>query len=154
MPVLADARHDPEDAFARLERDIVLPGTRVQVFAVDPATGSRKGDAVHSKTVGADGFWGPFAAAPGTAYEFVVEAPGYAITHIYRSPFPRGTALLHMRPERLADADSVALVRGADVKDAKLRAQLLNAVSPGLRVEAVARGAGRVILGQVPDDPA
>jgi pimeloyl-ACP methyl ester carboxylesterase len=88
--------------------NLPLPGTRVQVFAVDPATGSRKGDAVHSKTVGADGFWGPFAAAPGTAYEFVVEAPGYAITHIYRSPFPRGTALLHMRPERLADADREA----------------------------------------------
>jgi hypothetical protein len=58
--------------------------------------------------VGADGRWGPFAAAPAQAYEFVVSAPGYATTHIYRSAFPRSSALVHLRAELLAPADKDA----------------------------------------------
>ena len=38
-----------------------------------------------------DGRWGPFNAQPATAYEFELSAPGYATTHIYRSPFPRSS---------------------------------------------------------------
>ena len=82
-----------------------LPGAQVQVFAVDAATGRRLGEAVYQKTVDADGAWGPFTSSAGTAHEFVVAAPGYAITHFYRSPFARSSGLVHMRPERLADAD-------------------------------------------------
>ena len=44
-------------------------------------------------------------AKPGVAYEFVVRAPGYAVTHIYRSPFPRGSDLVHLKASRIADAD-------------------------------------------------
>jgi hypothetical protein len=55
--------------------------------------------------VGANGLWGPFTAQPGTPYEFVVAAPGYATTHVYRSPFPRSSDIVNLRPERIADAD-------------------------------------------------
>ena len=58
--------------------------------------------------MGVDGLWGPFTAQAGTPYEFVITAPGYAITHIYRSPFVRSSQLIHMRADRLAEADKTA----------------------------------------------
>lgn len=88
--------------------NLPLPGAQLTVYATDPATGERRGAAVHSKTVGADGLWGPFTAQAGVAHEFVVSAPGYATTHIYRSPFPRGSELIHLRAERIAAADRSA----------------------------------------------
>ena len=63
---------------------------------------------MHAKSVGADGYWGPFTAKRGSYYEFVVRAEGFAVTHVYRSPFPRSSALIHLRPARLADADRKA----------------------------------------------
>ena len=63
---------------------------------------------VHQKTIVSDGNWGPFLANSKVAYEFVVQAPGYATTHIYRSPFARSSQVIHMRPERMADADKAA----------------------------------------------
>jgi triacylglycerol lipase len=88
--------------------NLPLPGAQLQIFATDPASGERRGPAAYAKTVGADGLWGPFTAQPGTPYEFVIAAPGYATTHIYRSPFPRASALVNLRPERIADADREA----------------------------------------------
>ena len=85
-----------------------LVGARLSVYATDAATGARVGTAVHSQTVGADGNWGPLAAKPGTPYEFVIAAPGYAITHIYRSAFARSSAIVHLRAERLPAADKAA----------------------------------------------
>ena len=35
----------------------------------------------------------------------MIAAPGYATTHVYRSPFPRSSSVVSLRPERLADAD-------------------------------------------------
>ena len=77
--------------------NLPLPGAQLAVYATQPSTGERLGEAVHNKTVGADGQWGPFTAQAGVPYEFVVSAPGYATTHIYRSPFPRSTGVLHLR---------------------------------------------------------
>jgi triacylglycerol lipase len=88
--------------------NLPLPGAQVSVYAVDPATGARTGSAAHSKTVGADGLWGPFTAKAATPYEFAISAPGYATTHIYRSPFPRSSDIVHLRTERIADADKGA----------------------------------------------
>ena len=85
--------------------NLPLPGAQLQVYATDPASGERRGPAAYSTTVGADGLWGPFAAQPATPYEFVIAAPGYATTHIYRSPFPRSSAVIHLKPERIAEAD-------------------------------------------------
>ena len=90
--------------------NLPLAGATVEVFAVNAATGERNGAAVRRKTVGADGAWGPFTGDAQTSYEFVISgAPGYAVTHIYRSPFARSSAIVHLRAERLPDADKSAL---------------------------------------------
>lgn len=85
-----------------------IAGATVEVYAVDAATGARTGAALHTKTTGADGRWGPFETRPDQRHEFVVAAPGYAITHVFRSPFPRSSRVVHVRPERIADADRSA----------------------------------------------
>jgi hypothetical protein len=81
---------------------------KLEVFAIDSVAGTRKGAAVHSKVVGADGRYGPFAAKAGERYEFVVTAAGYATTHFYRSAFPRSSSIVHLRPERIAEAEKDA----------------------------------------------
>ncbi len=85
--------------------NLPLAGARLAIYAVDPTTGARHGQAAWEQTIGADGRWGPFSGQPTAAYEFVLTAPGYATTHIYRSPFPRSSAVVQLRPERLAEAD-------------------------------------------------
>jgi len=95
-----------DPASGNAANNLPLPGARLEVYATDPATGERRGAAVHAQVTGADGRWGPFHAQPGTPYEFVISAPGYATTHIYRSPFPRSSAFVNMRPQRVtAEAD-------------------------------------------------
>jgi triacylglycerol lipase len=89
----------------RFVTNLPLAGATVNVYATDAATGERLGAAKHRRTVGADGRWGPFTAAAGVPYEFEITAPGYATTHVYRAPFPRSSALIHLRAELLADAD-------------------------------------------------
>lgn len=88
--------------------NLPLPGALIEVFAVDSATGERKGAALHTKTVGADGLWGPVAVPAGTALELTVSAPGYATSHLYRAPFLRGSSYVHLRAERIADTDKDA----------------------------------------------
>jgi hypothetical protein len=89
--------------------NLPLPGALVRIYAVDGNTAARQQAApAYEATVGADGRWGPFKAAPGARYEFVVSAPGYATTHIYRSPFPRSSDILNLRPERVVAADQGA----------------------------------------------
>ena len=97
---------DPKSG--NVANNLPVPGAQLLIYATDAVTGMRQGSAVHTRTVGADGVWGPFKAQPGTSYEFVVAAPGYATTHIYRSAFPRSTAVLNLRAERIADADKDA----------------------------------------------
>ena len=90
------------------QNNLPLPGAQLEIFAVDPATGDRLGAAVHTQVVGDNGMWGPFTAQTDTRYEFVVTAPGYATTHFYRSPFPRSSTVVNLRPERVPDADRSA----------------------------------------------
>jgi len=85
--------------------NLPLAGATVEVYATDATTGERVGPAAHRKTIGADGRWGPFLADGAARYEFVIAAPGYATTHIYRSPFPRSSSVVSLHPERVADAD-------------------------------------------------
>jgi pimeloyl-ACP methyl ester carboxylesterase len=84
--------------------NLPLVGATLEVYATT-AQGEREGAAMHRKTIAADGMWGPFTANPKAAYEFVITAPGYATTHIYRSPFPRSSSIVNLRAERIADAD-------------------------------------------------
>jgi len=85
--------------------NLPLAGATVEVYATNPGTGERLGEAKHRKTIDSDGRWGPFQADGAATYEIVVAAPGYATTHIYRSPFPRSSQVVSLHPERLADAD-------------------------------------------------
>jgi triacylglycerol lipase len=82
-----------------------LVGATVEVYAVNAATGERRGDALLRTSILTDGRWGPLATDAQTALEFVVSAPGYAIHHVYRSPFLRSSAVVHLRPERLSAND-------------------------------------------------
>jgi len=97
-----------DPASGNYTNNLPLPGAQLMVYATDPATGARIGNAVHSKTVGTDGLWGPFTAKPGVQYEFAITATGYATTHIYRSPFARSSDVVHLRAERLPEADKAA----------------------------------------------
>ena len=85
--------------------NLPLVGASVEVYATHAASGERLGPALHTRTIGADGRWGPFATDANARHEFVITAPGYAITHVYRSPFPRSSQIVSLRPERLAEAD-------------------------------------------------
>lgn len=97
--------NDSASAISNFTNNLPVPKARVEVYAVHSQTGLRMGTPVHTKAVGADGRWGPFRAAPGVSYEFVVSAPGYAKTHIYRSPFPRSSNVVNLKADRIADAD-------------------------------------------------
>ena len=100
---------NPQDAQSgNFVNNLPLAGASLDVYEIDTLTGQRKGNAVHQKTVDADGLWGPFKGTSQAAYEFVITAKGYATTHIYRSPFPRSSDIVHMKPERVADADRSA----------------------------------------------
>jgi triacylglycerol lipase len=85
--------------------NLPLPNARLSIYAVNAQTGERLGGAVHQKTIGRDGFWGPFQGRSDASYEFVIEASGFATTHIYRSPFARSSDVVNMRPVKLADSD-------------------------------------------------
>ena len=85
-----------------------VTGATVEVYAVDPRTGARQGEPAHRKVTGADGAWGPFRASPTAAYELVVTVPGRPVTHIYRSPFPRGSEVIHLRTAAFAKDDDAA----------------------------------------------
>jgi triacylglycerol lipase len=85
--------------------NLPLPGAKVSVYEVQAGTGERIGPALHKKTVAADGFWGPFNGRSNAYYEFVIEAPGFSITHIYRSPFARSSNWIQLRPVRISDSD-------------------------------------------------
>ncbi len=99
---------DNDPAKGSFSTNLPLRGATLEVFATDAATGERLGAALLRKTVGEDGRWGPLRTDEKTPLEFVISAPGYATTHIYRSPFARSSDLVHLRAERLADADKDA----------------------------------------------
>ncbi len=77
--------------------NIPLAGASVAVYKTDASTGKRTGSAVHEKTIGENGEWGPFSAAQSTTYEFVITADDHPTTHIYRSAFPRSSSFVNLR---------------------------------------------------------
>jgi len=88
--------------------NLPLAGATVEVYAVDTASGERRGAALVKTTVGADGHWGPLTTDAHTSLEFIVGAAGFATSHVYRSPFARSSNIVHLRPERLAEAERAA----------------------------------------------
>ncbi|OAE96802.1 hydrolase [Bradyrhizobium centrolobii] len=90
-----------------------VAGATVEIFRVDPETGERMGNAVHSSKTAADGRWGPAQVDPAWSLEFVLTSPDAPTTHIYRSPFPRSSDVVDLRAARPlgpADKDAGAVV--------------------------------------------
>jgi pimeloyl-ACP methyl ester carboxylesterase len=86
-----------------------VAGAVVEVFRTDPATGGRLGEALHRRETGADGVWGPVTVDSGWTLEIVAAIPGHPTAHYFRSPFPRSTEVLNLRPPTpLTDADRAA----------------------------------------------
>jgi pimeloyl-ACP methyl ester carboxylesterase len=86
-----------------------VSGVDVEVFRVSAATGERTGPALLKRTTAADGAWGPVTVAPTDTLEFVLSVTGHPVTHIYRSPFPRSSEVIHLRAARpLSEADKAA----------------------------------------------
>ena len=80
---------------------------------VSPDSGERTGGPVHSSKTSADGRWGPANVDPSWYLEMVLTSPGEPITHIYRSPFPRSSDVVHLRaakPLGAADAGAGSVV--------------------------------------------
>lgn len=96
---------DRASATNHFSNNLPVPKALVEVYAVHPETGLRVGEPVHVKAVGASGRWGPFRGMSDVPYEFVVSAPGYAKTHIYRSPLPRSSDVVNLKADRILDAD-------------------------------------------------
>jgi triacylglycerol lipase len=85
--------------------NLPLAGASIEIYETSAQTGERLGERLYAKTVGADGHWGPFIVKAAASHEFVVRAEGFAAAHYYRAPFPRGSAFIHFRPARVAEAD-------------------------------------------------
>jgi hypothetical protein len=90
------------------QTNLPLAGASIEIYETSAQTGERLGQVLYTKTVGADGRWGPFVVKSAAPHEFVIRAEGFAVTHYYRSPFPRSSAFIHFRPARVADADKDA----------------------------------------------
>ena len=103
-----------DNTSGNFSNNLPLPGARLEIYAVSGDSGERLSpEPVYRRTVGDDGRWGPFRGLQGTHYEFVIRATGYATTHIYRSPFLRGSQAVHLRAERFANDEmaSAAVIR-------------------------------------------
>ena len=142
-----------------------VAGATVEIHRVDPETGERRGDMLHGRTTGADGRWGAVTVAPTDALEFVLAVPGHPTAHLYRSPFPRSSEIVHLRPPRpLAGPDAAAgavvtMVRprgyfGLPRDAIALDGRVPGDVTPGVPVDAAttvrldASGIGRPVVGQ------
>ncbi|NOJ39407.1 hydrolase [Bradyrhizobium australiense] len=84
-------------------------GATVEIYRVSPETGERTGGPIHSSQTGADGRWGPAQVEPTWFLEIVLTSAGSPTTHLYRSPFPRSSDIVHLRAARpLGPADAGA----------------------------------------------
>src|SRR3954454_18716717 len=84
-------------------------GATVEIYRVSPDTADRTGGPIHSSQTGADGRWGPAQVDPSWHLEIVLVSAGSPTTHIYRSPFPRSSDVVHLRAARpLGPADAGA----------------------------------------------
>ncbi len=86
-----------------------VSGATVEIHRVSPETGERTGGPIHSSQTGADGRWGPAQVEPSWYLEIVLTSAGSPTTHLYRSPFPRSSDVVHLRAARpLGPADAGA----------------------------------------------
>ena len=89
--------------------NLAVAGAEVEIFEVDAKTGDRKSSvAVHRKTTGEDGMWGPYVGRSDMNYEFVLRMSAQPVTHTYRSPFLRSSDVVHLRPAQFGKGDEGA----------------------------------------------
>lgn len=100
---------------AGLYDNLPVKGAKLKIYRVKSGTGARIGAPVLTTTTGSDGRWGPFVADVKTSYEFELTVEGQPVTHIYRTPFQRGSNVVYLRPaevvERPEDGSVVILSR-------------------------------------------
>lgn len=85
----------------------------VVVYRVTAETGERISGPVYKGRTGQDGRWGPAKCSPNWSLEIVLSVDGSPTTHFYRSPFPRSSDVVHLRPGRAlgtGDAGAGAIV--------------------------------------------
>jgi pimeloyl-ACP methyl ester carboxylesterase len=90
-----------------------LSGATLEIYRVSSETGERAGAPIHRHVTSEDGRWGPVSVDPAWFLEFMIQAAEHPTTHIYRSPFPRSSAVVHLRPGRplgKSDAGAGAVV--------------------------------------------
>ncbi|MGH8688646.1 MAG: twin-arginine translocation pathway signal [Burkholderiales bacterium] len=129
--------------------NVPVAGATVTVYEVSSQTGERLGLPALERVTGADGRWGPLRGRPDACYEFELRVPGYAITHIYRSPFPRSSRVVHLRPLQFAhgeaDAGSVVSISrprgyfGLGRDDILLDGRVPPGIPPGVPSASVAK---------------
>jgi len=86
-----------------------VSGATVEIYRVSADTGERIGGPIHSSQTSADGRWGPAQVEPAWYLEIVLASAGSPTTHLYRSPFPRSSDIVHLRAARpLGPADAGA----------------------------------------------
>jgi pimeloyl-ACP methyl ester carboxylesterase len=98
---------------AGLYDNLPVKGAELKIFEIDRRTAERIGDPVHRVVTEDNGRWGPFVADPDASYEFVLDVPGQPVTHIYRTPFLRGSRIMHLRPAEKIDnpaQDSIVIL--------------------------------------------
>ena len=89
--------------------NLPVAGAEVEIYEVDAKTGDRKSSvAVHRKTTGEDGMWGPYIGRSDMNYEFVLRMSAQPVTHTYRSPFLRSSDVVHLRPAQFGKGDEGA----------------------------------------------
>ena len=86
--------------------NLPVAGARVEIYKVSATTGARVGPAGHANTSAGVALSEPSTATTGTREKVVIQVPGHAITHIYRSPFPRSSDIVHLRPADFAKGEA------------------------------------------------
>ena len=73
-------------------------GATLDIWAVDPDTGTRVGDEPHASfAIGEDGAFGPFVAESGGHYEWVLSSEDSPVQHhLYLQPYVRSSDLIRL----------------------------------------------------------
>src|SRR5256884_385302 len=86
-----------------------VSGATVEIYRVSPETGERTRGPLPWASTPAPGPWGPAQVEPAWSLEIVLTSAGSPTTHLYRSPFPRSSDVVHLRAARpLGPADAGA----------------------------------------------
>lgn len=76
-------------------------GTRLEVYAIDRATGARLDDLpLHAQDIGANGDWGPMRVDKGASIEYALLHGAGEDQYFYREPYEQDTLLVRLNTSR------------------------------------------------------